>query len=472
MRDAKAQDHWNRAYKRDYPDCLLELDFQGLNNLPTITIPPGILVLCGLNGAGKSTIISAIKDILGVPLSDQDLHKLSSHTISGKATVSKNEISCSNRDGERFVDRGWDHEKLVYLDSAESFSIQNYIICQANLEELLEQYEEYTLPTDEIKKINYLVGKQYASCSIRELTDVNGGDTVIPYFSVEVDKAKYDSKSMGVGEHFLFYLFWRISRMDKDTIIIVEEPETFVSISSQIHFINYIGEQMEKKGIKVILTTHSPYILSSIKNDHVRIVSRVGNNVSIITPDENLSAESVLGLGDNSIGTFFVEDNVASDFLSVVLEDRCPQLLRSFTVDPVGGASEISNRLSFPFSDKIKYKFVGVYDGDLRTTLDTSKIKWKYCFLPGEKAVEELFRDYVHQNGAIDELCNYLGKDKGKMIAVLAEIDGLDCHDWFIELSKAMVIEKQNLISAFYHTMMKEDAAIESFLSELYDAIQ
>lgn len=472
MRNVKAQDYWNKVYKRSFTDCLIELDFQGLNNLPSFTVPRGLLVLCGLNGAGKSTIVSAIKDLAGISLSEQDLHKLNTQVIRGKALVSGQEIVCANSAGKRLVDNGWDAEKLIYLDSSDSVSIQNFIICQTNLEELLEQFEEYELPSSDVEEINYLVGKRYSSCLIRELTDVDDAGSTIPYFSVEIDGKKYDSTSMGIGEHFLLYLFWRIDQASKDTLLILEEPETYISISSQIHFTNYLGKQMAQKGIKVIMTTHSPYILSSIRNENVRIVSRMGNSVSITIPDESLSAESILGLDVGSTGTFFVEDKVAADLLSVILEDRYPKLLRLYTIDSVGGESEISNRLSFPFSDNIKYNFVGVYDGDMRNTLDTSKLKWKHCFLPGEKAIEAVLRDYLHQDDNIGELCNYLSKDKSKVIAMLAKIDGQDCHDWFIDFCKLLMIDGKTLVTAFYHTMMKENPEIETFLSELSVVIQ
>ena len=49
MRDAKAQDYWNSAYKRKYTDNIVELDFKGLNNLPILAFPNGLLALCGLN---------------------------------------------------------------------------------------------------------------------------------------------------------------------------------------------------------------------------------------------------------------------------------------------------------------------------------------------------------------------------------------------------------------------------------------
>ena len=304
MRDAKAQDYWSTAYKRQYTDSLLEINFNGLNNLPTFSFPQGILAICGLNGAGKSTIVSAIKAVVGLPLSDQDRHRIHSQTINCRATLSGCDVMCSNRDGERLIEIGWDEDKIVFIDSTDSVNAQRFIVSQANLDELLEQYEEYELPESSIEEINYLVGKRYTTCSIRELEDVGGSGSTIPYFSVEVDGEEYDTKGMGYGEHFLFYLFWRINSVDKDTLIILEEPETFISISSQIHFANYLAKQMAKKGTKVILTTHSPYILASIKNDNVRIVSRMGSAVSIVPPDENLTAENLLGLESNSIGTF------------------------------------------------------------------------------------------------------------------------------------------------------------------------
>ena len=471
MRDARAQDFWSRAYRRLYTDCLLEIKFNGLNNLPDFSFPQGLLVLCGLNGAGKSTILSAVKDVVGLPLSDQDLHRIKSRTINCKAKLSGNDVLCSNTDGERLIDKGWDEEKIIFLDSTDSVSVQNYIVCQTNLEELLEQFEEYELPESDVEEINYLIGKKYTTCTIRELEDVSGSNSIIPYFLVEVDGIKYDSKSMGYGEHFLLYLFWRINKVDKDTLLIIEEPETFISITSQTHFANYLGEQMAKKGVKVILTTHSPYILENIRNNNVRIVSRVGNIVSIVEPDENLPAESILGLDNSNIGTFFVEDIVAAEFLSTVLEDRCPQLLRSFTIDSVGGEAEITSRLSFPYSDRIKYKFIGVYDGDMRTTIDTSKLNWSYCFLPGAKAIEEVLRECLHQPGNIQKLCSHLDKDEQRVIAMLAVIDGRDCHDWYNELRKFLMIDGKSLMTAFYQTLLKDNEDMEAFLTELTEAI-
>ena len=75
MRDAAATNYWRRARKRKYKNELIHIDFNGLNNIPAFDFPNGILAICGLNGAGKSTILSAIKAIV-VKLKRNKLFKI------------------------------------------------------------------------------------------------------------------------------------------------------------------------------------------------------------------------------------------------------------------------------------------------------------------------------------------------------------------------------------------------------------
>ena len=433
MRSAKVQDYWRNAYKRKYKNSILTLDLKGLNNLSEIELSEGVVAFCGLNGAGKSTIISAIKDIVGLSLTSQDIRRVNSHKIAGTAAFDGNVVSCTNCEQERFFDKGMDKSSVKYMDCMLSTLVQSFMIEQTNFEELLDQYDEYEVTKDELEDINYLIGKSYSYCSIREIEDVDGSDLPFPFFQVEVDGIKYDTRSMGSGEHFLLYLFWCIKSTDKDTLLIIEEPETYISIFSQTHFADYIGKILAEDGVKVILTTHSPYILRNIKNENIRIVSRVGNNVSIIMPDSDITVEGALGISQNCLGTFFVEDRVAADFLTVILEDKAPWILKQYTIDIVDGESAISERLKFPKSNNIHYSFVGIYDGDMRDSLSNKdELNWGYCFLPGKNAAEENFRECIRIPQKLEKLCAVLGKDQQKVIAFLATIEGLDCHAWFL----------------------------------------
>lgn len=336
MRSAKVQDYWRRAYKREYKNSILTLDLKGLNNLAEIELSKGVVAFCGLNGAGKSTIISAIKDLVGLSLTSQDVRRVNEHKIEGTAAFDRGIVSCTNCEQNRFFDKGMETSSVKYIDSMLSALVG---------------------------------GKAYSYCSIREIEDVDGSDLPFPFFQVEIDGIEYDTRSMGSGEHFLLYLFWCIKSTDKDTLLIIEEPETYISIFSQIHFADYIGKILAEDGIKVILTTHSPYILRNIKNENIRIVSRMGNNVSIIMPDNDITVEGILGIRLSCLGTLFVEDRVAADFLTVILEDKAPWILKQYSIDIVGGESAISERLKFPKSNNIHYSFIGIYDGDMRNSL-------------------------------------------------------------------------------------------------------
>ena len=370
-------------------------------------------------------------------------------------------------------DKGMDPSEVKYIDCSLSTSAQEYMISQTNVDELLEQYEECKVSTEELDDINYLIGKSYSSCSIYEIEDVDVPDQSFPFFQVEVDGLTYDTRSMGSGEHFLLCLFWCIKRMGKDTILIVEEPETYISIFSQMHFADYIGKIISLNGISVILTTHSPYILKNIKDENIRIVSRLGNEVSIMVPDKEFTVESALGISQNYSGTLFVEDKVAADLLIVILEDKAPWILKQYAIDIADGESHISERLRFARGSNIHYDFIGVYDGDMRERLtNKSELNWGYCFLPGDQSPEEVFRRYTRQPDNLDKLCATLGKDKSKVIGFLATLEGTDCHDWFLDLRKHLNVDGFTLVGAFYDSIMYEEPMIEDFIQELQKTIE
>lgn len=466
MRSAKAQDYWRKVHQRSYSSRFLEFDLDGLNNIGKVSVPNGIFAICGLNGAGKSTIISAIKDILGVPLSDYDSHRLGAKTVRAVFMNAGNQIQCANTDGQRLIDLGWTPDNIHYLDCARNSEIQDYLIAQPDLEELLDQFEEYEFTDDEVRELNHIIGKRYDSCGVRMLDEVEKHGS-IPYFKVSVSGTDYDSRGMGTGEHFLFYLFWSIKSLNAGSILIVEEPETYVSIASQERLLNYLAMQIAKNGITVILTTHSPYILKEIKNENIRMVSRMGNVVNVSTPGESVSAEDILGMRSANKGTLFVEDRVAGDFLSVCLEDCASSLLREYTIDVVGGEAEITGRLKFPHSDKIKYNFIGVYDGDMRTKLDDTGLCWKYCFLPGAEPIEIEFQRFAEQQSGYKKLSEALNVDQDTMFAYIASLTGTDYHDWFEELRKRLAIDGKSLVRAFYHCMKDDYFNTSVFVEEL-----
>ena len=270
MRSAHVTDIWGKVYRRSYNNFFTKVDLMGLNGISNINMNKGLVAICGLNGAGKSTIISAIKDTIGLKLTNNDISRIKGASIKAEITIGKDSVEISNNNGDTLYDKKEEIE-IKYIDSSNGIKTQESMINQTNVDELLELYEEYKFTSSELEEISYLIGKSYRSCSVYEIDDFEGGEGTFPFCVIDDNGVKYDMRTMGNGELFILDMYWCIKRMGKDSILIIEEPETYISIFSQLNFITYIGEIISSKGISVIMTTHSPFILENIKNENIRL---------------------------------------------------------------------------------------------------------------------------------------------------------------------------------------------------------
>lgn len=69
MRSAEVSGYWRKVYKepRRYCNYIKEVSFSdSVNKKFSIELSPGITTICGLNGAGKSSFIASIKELLGL----------------------------------------------------------------------------------------------------------------------------------------------------------------------------------------------------------------------------------------------------------------------------------------------------------------------------------------------------------------------------------------------------------------------
>ncbi len=474
MRTAKENDYWEKVYSVGSKYAITSIDLNGINGLEKIDLCNGIVALSGLNGAGKSTIIAAIKDLLGYDITKIDNIKIDGKQISGKLKIAGKIIDCENELNKRGKDNGIDINNLKYIDHERIIKTQEYLINGINIEEFLEQYEQYDISDKDLDELNYIIGKNYLRCSIREIEgeDLDASDKVFtwgtfPVFEVVQGDLCYDSRKMGIGEHYICFLFWQLTQLKRNDFIIIEEPETFISIMSQKNLINYMASVIVEKKVSIILTTHSPYILHRIQNDNIRVISARGGTSSILIPSDELSAEYLLGIDEKQYGTIFVEDKVAQEFLIAIFQDKRPEILRQFNIDiAFGGESAITERLSIKCSEKMKYKFIGVYDADVMDMIDTSKLVWPHCFMPITNPGEIEIKEYLQKDANVKVFCKKVNRRDDILIAILSRNDGMNYHDWFLELCKGISYEPQYVINVFY-SIWKEnhETEINSFLN-------
>jgi predicted ATPase len=466
VRLARTDDVWKTVFRRKYAHSIKSIDLKGVGGINDVEIENGIFAICGLNGAGKSTIIAALKDILGLKVNNQDLKKVNGNNLVAQIMSNDELLEVSNKEELRFADFRNEEASIYYLDYKQSINALDFLE-QDNLEELLEQYEENILSVDLLKDINYIVGKDYDEVILVEIDD---GDDIIPFFKVKISDIEYDSLGMGMGEHFLFYIFWVFYRIKGSGIILIEEPETFISINSQQKLMNFIAKKASKLGITVILASHSPYIVKRIKKENIIILSRYLNYVSITKPSIDEESMMSLGLEIPQKGSIFVEDKIAEIFLKIILSRHLSYILRDYSIEYVRGHAGITERLMFPKSEKFSYKIIGIYDGDMIEDIERIKdnLNWKYSFLPTKDAIEIEFNKCLREN--LGQFADSIEMNQAQIIHILSNIAGEDHHDWLLELARKSGKDIVLLLEKLYDFWISDEEnqnKVQEFLNEL-----
>ncbi|MBD1867307.1 AAA family ATPase [Cyanobacteria bacterium FACHB-471] len=93
---------------------------------------------------------------------------------------------------------------------------------------------------------------------------------------------------------------------DDKTVYLLDEPDTHLHVKAQMDLINTV-ESFALSGNQVILTTHSPFIVNSVKPSQVRLLSRNKSSTSINFLKENPSAITQLlrSIGVENTHLFF-----------------------------------------------------------------------------------------------------------------------------------------------------------------------
>ncbi len=449
MRSAKSRDYWKDIYSsKKYGIYLESIELEDcLGYSGEVKFNTGITVICGLNGVGKSTIISCIKQSLGFP-GYSIVTQEKGHGVNNAILHYQGNALYVNPDNSA-VDQGIDKQRLVYIDCSQSIELLKYWTEQSNIDEYLEQFESSELSDEQIKEVSWLVGKDYIACKSIEVDETK---SYIPvFFEVTLAHCHYNSINMGLGEHFLMYIYYALNKMDNNSILIIEEPETFISILSQKRLMDYFAKVGTEKRISIIIATHSPHVLTMIKNDCIRIVGNAYGKMIISTPNTNQETREHLGveLAYNKTATVFVEDYVARLFLDVLLNEEAPMIRKTVDIVSVDGYEGITKRLSFNDREYMSHILIGVYDEDMKDKIEVDT-KWPIFFLPIDKCVEIEINEFLKVEENAKKICNTISGSLSKMYLSISKRVGEDHHDWFLDLCRDLNVNPIDFIWAFY----------------------
>ncbi len=465
LRQAKFGDHWRHAFKRQFPTKFTKIAVRSLSGFADISIDftGGINAIVGGNGVGKSTIVAAIDQLLAPAGRAQDnryARKLKGSVIEGTLFADGVERVLSIRDdesGARVLTGSRFEGDYNLLDPSRLASeCLRYTLTDPNFGDLLEPVTPLQLSAAQLEVASYLVGKNYTNVSIYEISEY-GGLERFPYLRATSAGVTYGTEDMGRGELSLLLIFWSLYDMQKNSILILEEPETHVSPRSQDCLMNIVAKLCDETGIWAIVTTHSPTVIRRIPPPHVKLLVKDEGPATVPAAATKLDVGMILGGGVALRGVILVEDEAAKDFLFGLLERLHPDMGRQFEILVAGSASAITDALGSMPATQGWLTLIGAYDGDMRKVVDKAAVRWPVAFLPGESDPAQLLKSLAIATPSISSsLSVELGVTEDLVKIALNHVAGVGHHDYLREFAHAINLSESHVRRGFVRLWLED----------------
>jgi predicted ATPase len=463
---------WGAIEKKpDRENQLLSFEFRNIPGLQdaSIDFTSPITAICGVNGTGKSSILRGLwatidpDQALAIPEILERLRDARSRAVLrvGKERATFELPRSSEASGDPSI-------AVLHLDPATiAIQLQRRACEISGLEDVLEALTPSVLEAKEVANLSSVLRKQYEHIKIYEIEDYDDEDPM-PFVLAREYGRDYDIRTMSLGEISVFVMYWRLTRVTRNSIVLLEEPETFLSPVSQGALLDYFAMNCVKKQLSIVLTTHSPQMFARLYPPQIKFVYRAAQGAMVAGEHSYNEMRKAVGIEPIFDRILLVEDRMAREFtLSILKKLDRSILLRTEVVD-VGGYAQIT-RISGALPERITFfRAVGVYDGDVEGTVVDPR---PHIFLPGG-AIEVAFRGLFDTN--LESLAARLGREAEQLAVVIAELSGADHHDWFEDLGKRLNTTYSEMMHVCFDewcALPDNKVAAEQFLSRLAELI-
>ena len=127
--------------------------------------------------------------------------------------------------------------------------------------------------------LSYILNKHYEFVEIYEIDDYQDED-LFPIVIVKENGSTYDTRTMSLGEISVLTIFWSLNHAAVGSIVLLDEPEIYLSPVSQGALMDYLATACVQKQLSVILTTHSPQMFARLTKEQVKFIYRAATRCS------------------------------------------------------------------------------------------------------------------------------------------------------------------------------------------------
>ncbi|MBF6333301.1 ATP-dependent nuclease [Nocardia transvalensis] len=398
---------------------------------------PGVTVFCGVSGVGKT----------------QFLNVLATHLL-GRSTGDVS-VSATDKDGE-IIQRTNATVRCFHVDTArECFDTISQIARTRGLDEKREASDRAPLSEAWTSRLGYILNRDYDEASFQELdreATASTGSSTWHYYELTYRGITYGPHQMSLGELAASIVLRAFRSTQKSDIVLLDEPENFLSPQARKRLLDIIVEQTVEKKLSVVIASHSAEIIRNLPLASLRTIERGPQGARIAIATATSQAIRSVGLELRPDAVLLVEDNFAHRLLKAILARQLPTRHLDLTIvesgqdrgSKGGGEGAVVKMAQLLTENDIGVHVLGVLDGDYRG----AKIKGNrncLAFLPGTTCPEDFVIGTLES--PIESAAATLGIPEETLAKALQTAEGADIHDRPDIISNATGVEVSELIS-------------------------
>ena len=269
LREAEIREGYRQLAEGKAQSPLRRVHIDGHAHLGTVLadMAPGVTLLCGVSGVGKTQFLKAMAHELGtlsVAYEGQAPSvRLTGRVLHGSSTKKGAPPPPDNVDLARAKTPG------LYIDTArECFDVLTQVRRTSDEElEALRASAAKSPPHDWAEgALRYVLSRQYDAISYQELDRQNpevGEPRTWFYHELTYKGTAYGPDKMSLGELAACVMLQALRRAGRGSIVLLDEPENFLSPRARQRLLHQIVAWSLKQKLSVVVATHSPEIAAA-----------------------------------------------------------------------------------------------------------------------------------------------------------------------------------------------------------------
>jgi ABC-type multidrug transport system ATPase subunit len=184
------------------------------------------------------------------------------------------------------------------------------------------------------------------------------------YASFYLSHNIFYSSTLSSGEYSLLSFFARLNsvRIGKSNILLlIDEAEMALHPQWQKQFISlltdFIAERFKSNKVQIILTSHSPFILSDLPPNYVILLKRDGEKAKVVDSLDNKNETFGANIHELLTDSFFLQDGLIGEFARKKIDDLIKGVNRqeTFTEKEYNALKKEIDMIGEPF---VRYKLL------------------------------------------------------------------------------------------------------------------